>query len=61
MGAVDAIVEEPAGGAHVDYDEAARRLDDSLWQNLTALDELSKDELVADRYRRFRSLGSFHE
>ena len=61
LGAVDAIVEEPAGGAHVDYDEAARRLDDSLWQNLTALDELSKDELVADRYRRFRSLGSFHE
>lgn len=61
LGAVDSIVEEPAGGAHVDHDDAARRVDDSLLKNLTALDALSKDELVADRYRRFRSLGSFHE
>ena len=29
------------------------------WAQLTALDGLSPDELVEDRYRRFRALGSF--
>ncbi|MDI1433887.1 MULTISPECIES: acetyl-CoA carboxylase carboxyltransferase subunit alpha [Polyangium] len=59
LGVVDAVVEEPTGGAHQDHDEAARRLDEALWPNLTSLDGLSGDELVDDRYRRFRALGSF--
>ncbi|HVK68809.1 MAG TPA: acetyl-CoA carboxylase carboxyltransferase subunit alpha [Polyangium sp.] len=59
LGVVDAVVEEPTGGAHQDHDEAARRLDEALWPTLTSLDGLSGDELVDDRYRRFRALGSF--
>lgn len=58
---VDAIVEEPAGGAHVDHDEAARRLDDVLAPMLRALEELGPEEIVADRYRRFRTLGALAE
>ena len=58
LGVVDAIVEEPAGGAHVDHDEAARRLDEALQHHLGALETLGPEELVADRYRRFRSLGA---
>jgi acetyl-CoA carboxylase carboxyl transferase subunit alpha len=61
LGVVDAIVEEPAGGAHVDHDEAARRLDEVLSRTLVALEELGPDEIVADRYRRFRSLGALAE
>ncbi|MDI1451413.1 acetyl-CoA carboxylase carboxyltransferase subunit alpha [Polyangium sp. 6x1] len=59
LGVVDAVVEEPTGGAHQDHDDAARRLDEALWQTLTSLDGLTGDELVDDRYRRFRALGSF--
>ena len=59
LGIVDAVIEEPAGGAHQDHDEAANRLDRALLAQLTELEELSPDELVEDRYRRFRKLGSF--
>lgn len=59
LGCVDAIVDEPPGGAHQDHDDAARRLDRALWEALVSLDGLSPDELSADRYQRFRRLGSF--
>ncbi|MFT3773926.1 MAG: acetyl-CoA carboxylase carboxyltransferase subunit alpha [Minicystis sp.] len=59
LGIVDAVIEEPAGGAHQDHDEAATRLDRAISEQLAALDALSPDELVEDRYRRFRSLGAF--
>jgi len=59
LGCVDAIVEEPPGGAHQDHDDAARRLDRALWEALVSLDGLSPDELSQDRYQRFRRLGSF--
>ena len=59
LGVVDAIVEEPPGGAHQDHDDAARRLDAALYGELKALSGLSPEELRADRYDRFRKLGAF--
>jgi len=59
LGVVDGIIEEPAGGAHQDFDDAARRLDEAVWKCLTSLDGLGPDELQEDRYRRFRALGSY--
>lgn len=59
LGVVDRIVEEPPGGAHQDYDQAARSLDEALYAELQALAGLSPDELREDRYQRFRKLGSF--
>ena len=59
LGIVDQVVEEPAGGAHQDHDDAAARLDRVLLTHLTQLEALSPDELVEDRYRRFRDLGTF--
>ena len=56
---VDRVVEEPTGGAHQDPDDAAARLDRALWSTLTSLDGLAPEELVEDRYRRFRGLGAF--
>jgi acetyl-CoA carboxylase carboxyl transferase subunit alpha len=58
LGVVDAIVDEPAGGAHRDHDEAAKRLGSAVHETLRALDRLSPAELVEDRYQRFRKLGS---
>jgi acetyl-CoA carboxylase carboxyl transferase subunit alpha len=59
LGVVDAIVDEPVGGAHQDHDDAAMRLDRALLAALTSLDGMSPDEVADDRYKRFRSLGSF--
>lgn len=58
LGVIDQIVEEPPGGAHQDWDAAARRLDSALREALASLEGLTEEELVDDRYRRFRSLGA---
>ncbi|MEZ4224684.1 MAG: acetyl-CoA carboxylase carboxyltransferase subunit alpha [Polyangiaceae bacterium] len=59
LGCVDWVVEEPAGGAHQDHEEAARRLDRSLYEALVSLDGMDDEELREDRYQRFRRLGAF--
>lgn len=59
LGCVDAVVEEPPGGAHQDHDEAARRLDRALYEALMSLGGLDAEALREDRYARFRRLGSF--
>ncbi|MBX3209437.1 MAG: acetyl-CoA carboxylase carboxyltransferase subunit alpha [Labilithrix sp.] len=56
---VDRVVEEPAGGAHQDPHGAARNVDAAIREALTELLERTPDELVRDRYDRFRELGSF--
>lgn len=61
MSLLDEIVPEPAGGAHADYDAAAEMLSKALEQNLRRLEGFSADELVEDRYRKFRSMGNFFE
>jgi acetyl-CoA carboxylase carboxyl transferase subunit alpha len=58
LGIVNAIVDEPAGGAHRDHDEAGRRLDKALYHALSSLDALGPGELVQERYERFRKLGA---
>ena len=58
---VDQIVEEPAGGAQGDYDGAAARLGDALEASLAELKDMSGDELVEDRFGKFRVMGNFFE
>jgi acetyl-CoA carboxylase carboxyl transferase subunit alpha len=61
LGLVDEIVPEPGDGAHSDYDRAARNLADVLSKNLTDLQSLSPEQLVDDRYAKFRAMGGFFE
>jgi acetyl-CoA carboxylase carboxyl transferase subunit alpha len=56
---VDHVIEEPAGGAHQDPHLAARLVDASITEALNQLLQLTPDELVRDRYDRFRALGAF--
>ena len=58
LSVVDSIVDEPAGGAHRDHDEAAKVLDRALYEALSSLDSLGPAELAQDRYDRFRKLGA---
>ena len=61
LGVVDLIVPEPAGGAHVDPATAARRVGDALEAALAELERLPVETLLAERYRKFRSLGVYRE
>ncbi|HTR46117.1 MAG TPA: acetyl-CoA carboxylase carboxyltransferase subunit alpha [Verrucomicrobiae bacterium] len=56
---VDEIVAEPEGGAHTDYAETARLLDPVLSRALDELSRLSPDELLKQRFDRFRHMGQF--
>ena len=57
----DEVVPEPFGGAHRDPVLAAELLAKSLKKNLDKLSKLSEEELVAQRYAKFRAIGTFLE
>ncbi len=61
LGVVDEIIPEPEGGAHHDYDTAAANLSSALRQNLQRLVTSPVEDLLKQRYRKFRGLGSFAE
>ncbi len=61
LGLVDGIVPEPAGGAHEDPDAAAEMLGSALDESLKSLRGLSAEQLVEDRYLKFRKMGGFFE
>jgi acetyl-CoA carboxylase carboxyl transferase subunit alpha len=58
LGVVDRIVDEPAGGAHHDHDGAARLVEAAIAEQLRALEPMSGDDIVQDRYARFRRMGA---
>jgi acetyl-CoA carboxylase carboxyl transferase subunit alpha len=59
LGLVDDVIPEPAGGAHEDYDEAARLLKSRLISTLDELSGMETKELLEARYSKFRKMGSF--
>ena len=59
LGVVDAIVPEPDGGAHTDYDEAARLLADSLADSLAEIDGGDPEARRLARRARFRNMGVY--
>jgi acetyl-CoA carboxylase carboxyl transferase subunit alpha len=61
LGVVDEIVPEPEGGAHRDHDLAAANLGAALRRNLKRAVETPIDELLKERYAKFRKLGNFAE
>src|SRR5438309_2701551 len=61
LGVIDAIVPEPVGGAHRDWEGAAGPLREALRENLRELTRQSEDDLVAARYEKFRRIGAFEE
>jgi acetyl-CoA carboxylase carboxyl transferase subunit alpha len=59
FGVIDEIVTEAVGGAHRDPARTAENLGRALRQQLAQLRPLTPEELVDDRYRRFRNMGVF--
>ena len=61
LGLVDEAVKEPPLGAHADHDRAAELLGAALRKNLKQVKDLSAEELVQQRYAKFRAMGNFFE
>jgi len=58
---IDEIVPEPAGGAHRDHEAAAAFLHKALTRNLAELKAIAADELIEQRYQKFRKMSRFME
>ncbi|WP_263409346.1 acetyl-CoA carboxylase carboxyltransferase subunit alpha [Terriglobus tenax] len=61
MGCVDEIVAEPAGGSQNDPAASVALLNDRLETHLAQLQALSVDEMLAQRYTKFRNIAQFFE
>ncbi|MBK8815084.1 MAG: acetyl-CoA carboxylase carboxyl transferase subunit alpha [Methylococcaceae bacterium] len=61
LGLLDEVVREPLGGAHRNMELIAANLKDALLRHLTDLQQRTIDDLLAIRYQRIMSFGSFVE
>ncbi len=61
LGILDGVIPEPLGGAHTDPRTTCDRVGEAVWEALSEVSELSPDELIAERYRKFRALGAIEE
>ena len=61
LGVVDEVIAEPFGGAHNDPEQAAATLKYALQKHLNDLRALDTEQLLDNRYERFRHLGVFEE
>jgi acetyl-CoA carboxylase carboxyl transferase subunit alpha len=58
---IDDVIPEPLGGAHRDHHQMASRLKNYLTKSLDQLLKMEPDALVADRYDKFRRMGTYLE
>ena len=61
LGVVDALIPEPAGGAHADHDATAKAIKTALVAQLVKLERVNVDDLLSARYERFRGFGALSE
>jgi len=58
---VDNIIQEPLGGAHRDYDQIASSLKQNLIESLDALESITIDRLLEQRYQKLMAFGQYRE
>ncbi len=61
MGIIDKIIPEPAGSAHIDYEQTFKNVDKHLSQTLKKLEQMSPEKRLEERYLKFRKIGVFSE
>jgi acetyl-CoA carboxylase carboxyl transferase subunit alpha len=61
LGIVDEIIPEPDGGAHSDYEGAAKLFGDTLERQLLILSNQGIKELLHARYQKFRHMCQFFD
>src|SRR2546425_4006057 len=61
LGVIDAILPQPVGGAHRDWEGAAASLRAALRDELAELQGKPREALITERYEKFRRMGAFEE
>jgi acetyl-CoA carboxylase carboxyl transferase subunit alpha len=61
LGLVDELIPEPLGGAHQDHQASAQAVKAAILTHLDALAPQKADELLEQRYQKFRAYGKFAE
>ncbi len=61
LGVIDDVIPEPLGGAHRDHREMAGALKNYLLRYLRDLRAMPVDDLLEQRYQKFRRMGVFDE
>jgi acetyl-CoA carboxylase carboxyl transferase subunit alpha len=59
FGIIDEIIPEPLGGAHHDPQQVVVRLKESILNQIRRLNAVSTNDLIEQRYQKFRSIGQF--
>jgi len=59
LGIVDRILDEPAGGAHRDWDKTAQTIKQTLSEELSTLASSDPQSLPNSRYKKFRDMGVY--
>ena len=61
FGLIDRIIDEPLGGAHRDFDEIAKRVKQTLIEELEQLCVKPVSQVVTQRQEKLRRIGRFEE
>jgi len=61
MGIADRIIQEPSGGAHRNYDEAAATIKNVLLEEIKRLKIIPETELVHSRIEKLSRIGTWEE
>ncbi|WP_320045980.1 acetyl-CoA carboxylase carboxyltransferase subunit alpha [uncultured Ilyobacter sp.] len=61
LGIIDGIIPEPVGGAHRNYNEMTENVKKQILGAISELQEKSVEELLENRYDKFRKMGAFSE
>ncbi len=61
LGVIDEVIPEPLGGAHRDYQKMAETLRKAISHHMNKLEGLALDEILRQRYEKFRRMGVFGE
>ena len=61
LGVIDGIIPEPSGGAHNDFDLIAERVKQRILESLSNLSQVSTEQLIAARHRKYEKMGFWLE
>lgn len=57
LGIIDEIVKEPEEGAQEDFENVCQNIKNMLLKNIKGLSKKSKEDLVSQRYEKYRKIG----
>lgn len=61
LNVIDSVIDEPLGGAHNNIEQQAIDIKQAFVNQLEQLQQQSANELVEDRFNKFRNIGAFIE